>query len=82
LASRAREVILSFVSRKWRCSLDIKKKFFTMRVVRHWNRLSTEVVKDSSLETCPQGQAGTGSEQLDLTVGVPVHCRGVGLYDL
>ena len=29
-----------------------------------------------------QGQAGTVSEQLDLAVGVPVHCRGVGLDDL
>ena len=29
-----------------------------------------------------QGQAGQGSEQLDLAVGVPVHFRGVGLDDL
>ena len=26
-----------------------------------------------------QGQAGRGSEQPDLAVGVPVHCRGIGL---
>jgi len=26
-----------------------------------------------------QDQAGQGSEQPDLAVGVPVHCRGVGL---
>jgi len=26
-----------------------------------------------------QGQAGRGSEQPDQAVGVPVHCRGVGL---
>jgi len=30
--------------------LDIKKKFFTMRVVRHWNRFSKEVVDTTSLE--------------------------------
>ena len=29
-----------------------------------------------------QGQAGRGSEQPDLAVGVPVPCRGVGLDDL
>jgi len=29
-----------------------------------------------------QGQAGQGSEFLDVAVGVPVHCRGVGLDDL
>ena len=29
-----------------------------------------------------RGQAGWGSEQLDLAVDVPVDCRGVGLDDL
>ncbi|KFV18952.1 hypothetical protein N340_14209, partial [Tauraco erythrolophus] len=30
--------------------LDIRKKIFTLRVVRHWNRLRIEVVDAPSLE--------------------------------
>jgi len=31
--------------------LDIRKKFFTMRVVKHWQRLPREVADAPSLET-------------------------------
>ncbi|KFQ83870.1 hypothetical protein N337_02653, partial [Phoenicopterus ruber ruber] len=40
-----------FNLKEGRYSLDIRKKFFTMRVVKHWNRLPSEAVDAPSLET-------------------------------
>jgi len=39
-----------FKLKEGRSRLDIRKKFFTVRVVRHWHRLSREAVDAPSLE--------------------------------
>jgi len=44
--------------------LDIGKKFFTVRVVRHWNRLSRDVVDALSL--------GTLKDRLDGALSNPI----------
>ena len=70
VASRAREVILP----KFRMDIG----FFRRRVVKHWHRLSRSVVDAPSLET-PKVRLDGTLEHPDLAVGVPVHCRGIGL---
>jgi len=42
---------IGFQLKEGRFRLDIRKKFFTLRVMKPWHRLPREVVDASSLET-------------------------------
>jgi len=35
---------------KWKFRLNVRKKFFTQRVIRHWKKLPREAVDTTSLE--------------------------------
>jgi len=64
-----------FKVEKGRFRLDIRKKFFSVRVVRYQNRLPSELVDAPFLEAFKARQPG-------LEGGVPAYSRGLELGDL
>jgi len=67
-----------FKLKEGRLRLDIKK-FFTIKVVKHWNRLPRVVVDALSLETFKVRIDQALSKQIQLGMSL---CQQVGLDDL
>jgi len=59
-----------FKLKEGRFRLDISKKFFTMRVARHWHRLPREVVDAPSLETFKARLDGALSDLIELKMSL------------
>jgi len=66
-----------FKVREGRFRLDISEKFFTMRVVKHWHGLPSEVVEAASLETSKVRLDGALSNQIALKMSLLI-IGGVG----
>lgn len=63
-----------------RFTLGIRKKFFTLRVVRHCN--VSQISCGYLIPKSGQGRAAWGSVQCDLVKSVPAHGRDLKLDDL
>jgi len=70
-----------FKLREGRFRLDIRKKNFTIGVVKRWNTLPRELVKALSLETFKARLDGALSNLVQLKISL-LTAGGVGLDDL
>jgi len=71
----------SFKLKEGRFTVHIRQKFFYDKSGEALEQVA-QIGGECPIPGDSQGQAGRGSEQPDLAVGVAVHCRRVGLDDL
>jgi len=62
----------SFKLEEGRFRVDIRRKYFTVRVVRHWNRLPSEVVDAPFLEVCKAMLDGSLGSRIYWELSLPM----------
>ena len=72
---------MSFKLKEGTFRLDVRKKFFTVRVVRHWNRSPREAVAAPSLGVFKARLDGALSNLVQWKVSLSM-AGGLGLDDL
>ena len=55
-----------------RFRLDIRKKFFTVKIVKHWNKLPSEVADAPSLEMLKARLDGALRNMVQREVSLPI----------
>lgn len=67
----------SFALKESRFRVDIRRKFFTLRVVKHWNKVPREIA-DGPIPGSVQVRVGGSSEKPCLLENISVHGTGLG----
>jgi len=80
-AFRSRTRGIGFKLKEGRFRLDINKNFFTVRMLKHWNRLPRDVARAPSLGTFRVRLDGALSNLIQLKMSLHM-AGGVGLDDL
>jgi len=75
-SSRSRQTVISEISHSWklnkkRCHIDLRKYFFSVRVVDRWNKLPQEAVDSNSVDVFKSRLQRIRDAQMSFFTDVP-----------